>query len=57
MKASKKVTVNKAKTIKKTIKGLKKGKKYYIQVRSFKKTGKVKIYSRWSSKKSIIIKK
>ena len=57
MKASKKVTVNKAKTIKKTIKGLRKGKKYYIQVRSFKKTGKVKIYSSWSSKKSIIIKK
>ncbi len=57
MKAAKKVTINKAKTLKKTIKGLKRGKKYYVQARSFKKTGKTKVYSNWSGKKSIIIKK
>lgn len=57
MKAAKKVTINKAKTLKKVIKGLKKGKRYYVQVRSRKKTGKSKVYSSWSSKKSIIIKK
>lgn len=57
MKGAKKVTIKKAKTLKKTIKGLKKGKKYYIQVRSFRKAGKTKLYSKWSAKKSITIKK
>ena len=57
MKASVKVTLNKAKMLKKTIKGLNKGKKYYVQARSFKKSGKTKSYSKWSGKKSVVIKK
>lgn len=56
------VKITSQKTTSKTInKGLKKGKKYYVRVRSYKSAnvdGKAtKIYSKWSAKKSITIKK
>lgn len=56
-KSVKKVNIKKNKTIKKTVKGLKKGKKYYVRIRSYKTVSGKKIYSSWSSKKSIKIKK
>ncbi|MCI9530595.1 MAG: hypothetical protein HFH38_02395 [Lachnospiraceae bacterium] len=37
--------------------GLKKGKKYYVRIRCFKKSGTVTSYSAWSKAKSIKIKK
>lgn len=58
MSGAKKVTVSKAGTTSKTIKKLKKKKKYYVQVRTYKNVKNeygdtYKIYSNWSSKKSI----
>ena len=45
----------------KEIKGLKPGKKYYVKVRTYKEvksgTKKVRIYSDWSKKKAVQIKK
>ncbi len=46
------VTVNKASTVSKTLTGLSKGKKYYVQIRTYKKVGSVNYYSSWSSVKS-----
>ena len=51
-----------AKTVKKgsnsvTISKLKKGKKYYIRVRIYKKIGNKTYYGKWSSKKTIKVKK
>lgn len=43
--------------VSKTIKNLKRGKKYYVQVRSYKKAGGKTYYSEWSSKLSVKIKK
>lgn len=37
----------------KKISGLKRRKKYYVQVRAYTKVGKKKVYSKWSAKKSI----
>lgn len=42
-------------TISKTIKKLKKGKKYYIRIRAFKKSAGKTYYSEWSPKKKIKI--
>ena len=56
---SKKFKSPKAKTLtsykktKLTVKKLKKHKKYYVRVRTYKKVGKAKYYSGWSSTKSI----
>ena len=50
---SRKVTISKNSTVSKTIKNLKKGKKYYVRLRSFKKVGGKKYYSSWSAKKSV----
>ena len=36
------------------IKGLKKGKKYYIRIRAYKNTKKKKVYGKWSAKKVVI---
>lgn len=51
----KKVNVKKAGTTKATLKGLKKGKKYYVRIRSYKEVKvnnkKQKIYSEWSKVK------
>lgn len=55
-KTTKKVTIKKAKTKKTTIKKLKKGKKYYVKVRAYKTVGKKKIYSSWSTVKTVKVK-
>ncbi len=52
-KKAKKITVTKAGTVSKTVKGLEKGKKYYVRVRTYKVVNKVKVYSKWSKKKSV----
>ncbi len=52
MKASKKVTIKKASKLSVTISKLKKGKKYFVQVRTFKTVNGAKVYSKWSKKKS-----
>lgn len=56
-KGAKKVTVKGASKSSKSISKLKKGKKYYVRVRAFKKSGSVKCYSAWSSAKSVKIRK
>ena len=56
MKSAKKVTIKKAKTLKVTLKKLKK-KTYYVQARAYKTVDGKKYYSGWSSKKSVKIKK
>lgn len=52
MRGAKTINVSKAAKSKK-IKGLKSGKKYYVQVRAAKKIGGQLYYSNWSSKKSV----
>lgn len=44
----KKITVAKASTKAKTIKGLKKKKKYFVRIRAYKKSGSKKIYGAWT---------
>ncbi len=56
MKSAKKVTIKKAKTLKVTLKKLKK-KTYYVQARAYKTVDGKKYYSGWSGKKSVKIKK
>ena len=41
--------------VKVTIKGLKKNKKYYVRIRTYKKVGGKKYVSKWSKKKSVKI--
>ena len=53
MKSAKTVTVSRNRTLSKTIKGLKAGKKYYVQVRTYKKIGTKKYCSNWSTKRSV----
>jgi hypothetical protein len=53
---SKTVTINKIKTTSKTIKKLKPKKKYYVRIRTFKKSNGEKVYSKWSKTKSIKVK-
>ena len=56
MKSAKKKNV-KASTISLTVKNLKKGKKYYVRVRGFKVIDGQKVYTRYSAKKAVSIKK
>ena len=49
---SKTVTVNKNSTVSKTVKKLKKGKKYYVRIRTYNG----KYYSAWSTPKSVKVK-
>lgn len=49
---SKKVTV-KGKTLNKTVKKLKGGKKYYVRIRTYKKGKTGKVFSKWSGWKSV----
>ena len=51
------VNVNGAKKSQKVLSKLKKGKKYYIRIATYKKVGKVKYYSSWSRVKSVKVKK
>lgn len=55
MKGAKTVTISSNKTTKKTIKKLSRNTRYYFQVRTYNQVAK-KIYSSWSSKKSVKIK-
>ena len=54
---SKKVTIKARKTVSRTIKGLKKGKTYYVRLRTWHSVNGKKIYSDWSRAKKIRIKK
>jgi len=51
------VTVKGKDTVSKTIKGLKKGKTYYVRIRTYKTVKSKTYYSAWSAKKSLKIKK
>ncbi len=51
------VTVDSAKTTSKKITGLKGGKKYYVQIRTYKVVDGKKVYSDWSKAKSVKTKK
>ena len=53
---AKKVTISKNKTTSKTIKKLKKGKVYYVRIRSIKKMRGKEYYSAWSTQKAVTIK-
>lgn len=55
-KAKKNVMIKKNKTTKKVIKNLKSGKKYYVKVRAYKKSGNKKIYGAYSKVKTIKVK-
>lgn len=57
MSGSKTITINKTKTTSCTVKKLKGNKKYYVQIRTYKKTGGKNYYSSWSSAKSVTTKK
>lgn len=52
-KKTKAVTVSGAKKTSKTIKKLKKNKKYYVRVRTYKVVANQKVYSAWSSAKTV----
>ncbi|MCD8013751.1 MAG: CAP domain-containing protein [Lachnospiraceae bacterium] len=56
-KGNKTVKVSGAKKTKKVISKLKKGKTYYVRVRTYKKVNGVTYYSAWSTKKKVSIKK
>jgi hypothetical protein len=55
-KKSKKLTVKSASTVSKKAGKLKKGKKYYVRVRTYNDMGSKKIYGTWSAKKSVTVK-
>ena len=56
-KTTKKLTVKKGKTVKTTVKKLKKNKKYYAKIRGYKTVNDQKVYGAFSSIKSIKVKK
>ena len=56
-KSKKTKTVKSAKKTSLTIKKLKKGKTYYVRIRSYALDGNKKVYGAWSAKKKIKIKK
>ncbi len=49
-------TISKNSTTSQTIKSLKSGKKYYVRIRTYKTVNGSKIYSSWSSVKSVKVK-
>ena len=53
-KKAKTVKIKKATTVKKTVKKLKSGKKYYIRVRAYKKIGKKTVYAKWAKYKKAV---
>lgn len=50
-------TVNKNKTLSATVKKLKPGKKYYVRVCAYAKSGKTKVQGDWSKVKTVKVKK
>ncbi len=52
-KIKKSVIISKNKTLSTTIKKLKSKKKYYLRVRTYRKVGGKKVYSKWSSVKNV----
>ncbi len=57
MKGAKTVAISKNSTTSKTVSKLKGKKKYYVQVRTYKKVGNTKYYSGWTKAKSVTTKK
>ncbi len=55
-KTTKKTVVKKAKASKMTLKKLKKGKKYFVRIRTFRTVGKATVYSAYSAVKSVKVK-
>ncbi len=55
-KGVKTVTIKKTKTTSTTIKKLKSKKKYFVRIRTFKKSGSEKVYSKWSKAKAVKVK-
>lgn len=55
-KKAKNVAITKNKTTKKVIKKLKAGKKYYVKVRAYKKSGNKKVYGAYSKVKTVKVK-
>ncbi len=55
-KSAKTIAIKKNKTVSKKITGLKGKTKYYVRIRTYKAVGKTKIYSAWSSAKSVTTK-
>lgn len=53
MKKAKQQRIRKNRIIKKTISRLKKGKRYYVRIRTYKTVGGKKYYSNWSGKKRV----
>lgn len=51
-KSTRKITVKGRLKVKRTIKGLKRRKRYYFQIRAYKNVGNKKVYSPWSVKKT-----
>ena len=56
-KGAKTLNIAGAKNVSKTVKRLAKNKRYYVRVRSYRKSGKVTYYSAWSTTKNVVIKK
>lgn len=56
-KGAKTLNIAGAKNVLKTVKRLAKNKRYYVRVRSYRKSGKVTYYSAWSTTKNVVIKK
>lgn len=56
-KGAKTLNIAGAKNVSKTVKRLAKNKRYYVRVRSYRKSGRVTYYSAWSTTKNVVIKK
>lgn len=54
---AKTVKISSKNTLSKTISGMKKGKTYYVRIRTYRKSGTSVYYSTWSSAKTVKIKK